>query len=76
MLDPAILTGAFDLTPSEAMLAADLLCGLTVVQVATKRGRSVATVRTHLASVLAKTDTTGQSDLVRLLSRLPRRTQH
>jgi DNA-binding CsgD family transcriptional regulator len=76
MPDPAILTGAFDLTPSEAILAADLLCGLTVVQVAAKRGRSVATMRTHLASVLAKTETARQSDLVRLLSRLPRIAQH
>ena len=70
--DPAILADAFDLTPSEAILAADLLCGLSVVEAAAKRGRSVATVRTHLASVLAKTGTARQSDLVRLLSRLPR----
>jgi DNA-binding NarL/FixJ family response regulator len=73
--DPAILADAFDLTPSEAILAADLLCGLSVVEAAAKRGRSVATVRTHLASVLAKTGTARQSDLVRLLSRLPRRTR-
>jgi hypothetical protein len=35
----------------------------------------VATVRTHLASLLAKTGTARQSDLVRLLSRLPRTTR-
>jgi DNA-binding CsgD family transcriptional regulator len=75
MPDPAILADAFDLTPSEAILAADLQCGLSVVEAAAKRGRSVATVRTHLASVLAKTGTARQSDLVRLLSRLPRRTR-
>ena len=73
--DPAILADAFDLTPSEAILAADLLGGLSVVEVTAKRGRSVATVRTHLAGVLAKTETARQSDLVRLLSRLPRRTR-
>jgi DNA-binding CsgD family transcriptional regulator len=73
--DPAILADAFDLTPSEAMLAADLLFGLSVGEAAAKRGRSVATVRTHLASLLAKTGTARQSDLVRLLSRLPRTTQ-
>jgi len=72
--DPAILADAFDLTPSEAILAADLLGGSSVVEAAAKRGRSVATVRTHLASVLAKTGTARQSDLVRLLSQLPRRT--
>jgi DNA-binding CsgD family transcriptional regulator len=74
MPDPAILADAFDLTPSEAILAADLLGGLSVVEAAAKRGRSVATVRTHLASVLAKPGTARQSDLIRLLSRLPRRT--
>ncbi len=75
MPDPAILAGAFDLTPSEAMLAADLLCGLSVVEAAAKRGRSVTTMRTHLANALAKTGTARQSDLLRLLSRLPRRTR-
>lgn len=73
--DPAILADAFDLTPSEALLAADLLCGLSVSEAAVKRTRSVATVRTHLASLLAKTGTARQSDLVRLLSRLPRTTR-
>ena len=34
-------------------------------------GSSVATVRTHLAILLAKTGTARQSDLIRLLSRLP-----
>lgn len=71
MPDPDVLAGAFDLTPSEAILAADLLCGLSIGEMAAKRGRSVATMRTHLASVLAKTGTTRQSDLVRLLVRLP-----
>jgi DNA-binding NarL/FixJ family response regulator len=71
MPEPAVLAGAFDLSPSEAILAADLLCGLSVAEAAVKRGRSVATMRTHLAAVLAKTGTARQSDLVRLLSRLP-----
>ena len=69
--DRDTLIGAFDLTPAEAALAADLLRGLSVAEAAAARGRSVATVRTHLASLLAKTATTRQSDLVRLLSRLP-----
>jgi len=75
MPDPVILADAFDFTPSEAILAADLLCGLSVGETAAKRGRSVATMRTHLASVLAKTGTARQSDLLRLLSRLPRTTR-
>jgi len=73
--DPAILADAFDLTPSEAVLAADLMCGLSVGEAAAKRGRSVATVHSHLASVLAKTGTSRQGDLVRLLSQLPRATR-
>ncbi len=75
MPDRTILIDAFDLTPSEAILAADLLCGLSVGEAAARRGRSVATMRTHLASILAKTGTARQSDLVRLLSRLPRTTR-
>jgi DNA-binding CsgD family transcriptional regulator/PAS domain-containing protein len=68
----ALLAEAFELTPAEADLAADLLCGLGVREIAARRERSIATVRTHLASVLAKTGTSRQSELVRLLMRLPR----
>ena len=73
MPDPAILIDAFELTPSEATLATDLLSGLSVAEAAEKQGRSVATARTHLAEgILAKTGTARQSGLVRLLSSLPR----
>jgi DNA-binding CsgD family transcriptional regulator len=72
---PAILSDAFDLTPSEATLATDLMCGLSVGEAAVKQGRSIATVRTHLASILAKTGNARQSSLVRLLSQLPRATR-
>ena len=68
----ALLAQAFELTPAEADVAADLLDGLSVREVAARSGRSIATVRTHLASVLAKTGTSRQSELVRLLMRLPR----
>ncbi len=70
--DRALMTEAFDLTRSEADLAADLLRGLTVAEVASASGRSIATVRTHLAHLLAKTGTTRQSELVHLLAQLPR----
>jgi DNA-binding CsgD family transcriptional regulator len=60
------------LTPAEADLAADLLAGLSVREIAADSGRSIATVRTHLASLLGKAGTARQSDLVRLLMRLPR----
>jgi DNA-binding CsgD family transcriptional regulator len=68
--EPALLMEAFGLTTAEAGLATDLMRGLSVVEVAASSGRSVATVRTHLASVLAKTGTARQSELVRLLARL------
>ncbi len=68
----ALLLEAFELTPAEADLAADLLAGLSVREIAAGTGRSIATVRTHLASLLAKTGTARQSELVRLLMRLPR----
>lgn len=70
--DPALLASAFDLTPAEASLAADLARGLTVAEAAQSGRRSIATIRTHLASILAKTGTTRQSDLMRLLMALPR----
>ena len=68
----ALLVEAFELTPAEADLATDLLAGLSVREIAAASERSVATVRTHLASLLAKTGTARQSELVRLLMRLPR----
>jgi DNA-binding CsgD family transcriptional regulator len=81
--EPALLMEAFGLTTAEAGLTTDLMRGLSVAEVAASSGRSIATVRTHLASVLAKTGTARQSELVRLLSRLasspraePRRGDH
>jgi DNA-binding CsgD family transcriptional regulator len=67
----ALLVEAFELTPAEADLAADLLGGLSVREIAAASERSIATIRTHLASLLAKTGATRQSELVRLLMRLP-----
>lgn len=74
--DPALLGETFGLTPAEAGLAANLLRGLSVGEVAADSKRSVATVRTHLASVLAKTETARQSELVGLLMRLPKTPEH
>lgn len=72
--DRALLGAAFGLTPAEGEVACDLLGGLSVGEIADCRKRSVATVRTHLANILAKTETTRQTDLIRLLMRLPRST--
>jgi DNA-binding CsgD family transcriptional regulator len=62
----------FGLTGAEAALAADLLAGESVRQIAERRGRSVNTVRTQLALLMAKTEVTRQSELIRVLASLPR----
>ena len=62
----------FGLTGTEAALAADLLAGQELREIAERRGRSINTVRTHLARVMAKTDVNRQSELMRLLASLPR----
>jgi DNA-binding CsgD family transcriptional regulator len=61
----------FGLTGAEAALAADLLAGRSVREIAERRGRSVNTVRTQLALLMAKTEVNRQSELMRLLASLP-----
>lgn len=68
---PEHLTALFGLTPSEASLAGQLLTGLGVREIAALSGRSIHTVRSVLARLLTKTETGRQSDLMRLLTRLP-----
>ena len=70
----ALLQQVFGLTRGEARLANQLLCGLSLQEIAEADGLSVATVRRHtkavLATVLAKTRTHRQAELVGLLARL------
>jgi len=67
------LKSAFRLTPSEAALAISLSRGETLADIARSRGTSVNTVRVQLRSAFAKTGCHRQSDLMRLVLRLPRR---
>jgi DNA-binding CsgD family transcriptional regulator len=60
------LRDLFGLTPAEARVACRLV-GETVDEVAEALGVGVATVRTHVQHLLAKTGTRRQSELVRLL---------
>lgn len=69
---PRLWREAFDLTPSEAALAALLMEGHSVESAAAARDCSPATVRVHLRHVFAKTGVSRQSDLVALLARLGR----
>lgn len=63
-----VLFGLFDLTPAEARVAAALVRGGSVESVAAAIGVSIETVRTQLKSVMAKTGTNRQTELVLLLS--------
>lgn len=55
-------------------VAQSVAAGLTVAEIARTRGRSVATVRNQLRSVMAKTASTRQADLILLLGTLAART--
>lgn len=61
-----VLRRAFDLTNAEAEVMRALAEGHSLAAIAALRGRSVATLRAQLKSVMAKTETTSQSELVRL----------
>lgn len=67
----AQLRQAFALTSAEAALADALLGGEDLAAIAARTHRSVNTLRTHLARVMAKTGVSRQSELVRLLLSLP-----
>jgi DNA-binding CsgD family transcriptional regulator len=62
----AALRGLYALTPAEARIAC-MLPDKTVDGIAEALGVSLATVRTHVQHLLAKTGTRRQSELVRLL---------
>ena len=67
---PAPLRRIFGLTAAEAKLAIQILQGETPADIARIHHVSVATVRSQLASVFAKTQTRRQSELVMLLTRI------
>lgn len=61
------LVRLFDLTLTEAELGRDLTAGRSLAEIATSRGRSINTLRTHLRNLMGKTEVNRQADLVRLL---------
>lgn len=63
------LGSLFGLTRAECALASRLLAGMSVEEAAAQRGIRVATARTQLSRIFAKTDTSRQSQLVTLLER-------
>jgi DNA-binding CsgD family transcriptional regulator len=58
----------FGLSPAEARLAAALLTGKTLSQIAANTGVRITTLRTQLGSILKKVGAERQSGLIRILS--------
>ena len=61
-----LLRTAFEFSPKEAEVVRGLTEGLTLQQLAEQRGRSIDTIRAQLKSIMAKTETRSQTELVRL----------
>jgi DNA-binding CsgD family transcriptional regulator len=66
----SLLQALFDLSATEANIAARISAGKTAEQIALTDAKSVDTVRNQLKSVLQKTGCRRQVDLVRLLTQL------
>jgi DNA-binding CsgD family transcriptional regulator len=62
-----LLQQFFDLTVTETQVALALCQGQSPTNIAQNTGTSITTVRFHLRALFAKTGTTGQTDLIRLL---------
>jgi DNA-binding CsgD family transcriptional regulator len=60
----------FGLTGAETELALSIACGYTLLEIAQSRNLSRTTIRSHLASLFAKTETRRQSELMALLTRM------
>lgn len=58
---------AFSLTQAEVEIVEGITLGLPIKEIADARGRSTETVRTQMRSILAKTETHSQSELVRVV---------
>ena len=67
----AVLRALYGLTPTESRLADFLLQGSDVREAADRLGTTLETARFHLKRVLAKTGTSRQTALMRLLLSLP-----
>ncbi len=61
----------YKLTPTEAIIAGKITEGLSTEKIAELRGCTVATIRQNIKSILQKTNTSKQQELVALLLRSP-----
>jgi DNA-binding CsgD family transcriptional regulator len=64
------IAAVFDLSPAEIRVLQQLLAGHAPAEIADDLGLAMPTVRSHLASIYAKTGTSRQCDLVRLATQL------
>lgn len=69
-IGPEDLAGLFGLTPTEAGIALSLAAGKAPRDIAAARGRSLATVRSQIRTVLRKTECATVLDIATLLTRL------
>ena len=67
--DQTVLTRHLGLSPAEAAVAADLVSGARVEDIARRRGVSLETIRSQIKTTLAKTQTQSQPQLIGLISR-------
>ena len=68
-----ILCSAFGLTQAEAWIALGIMQGESLTTIAAARGIAVATARTQLKSVFAKTATHRQAELAAFVGRIGHR---
>ncbi len=61
----ALMARAYDLTPSKRDVLSAFLDGASLADIASGRGRSLATVRTQFQRVLAKSGASSQAELMR-----------
>ena len=60
----------YGLTPAEAKVMIELSLGHDAKAIAEKLSLNIHTVRVHVARIVAKTETSRQVDLIRLLARV------
>jgi DNA-binding CsgD family transcriptional regulator len=70
MVPKSVARKLFKLTPAETDLVAMLVGGLSLADCADKLGITWETARTRLKAVLHKTDTTRQSELIMLMTKI------
>ena len=72
-VDADLVGDVLGLTPAESRVTVLLAMGRSVREIARQTGRTENTIRWTLKQALAKTDSTRQADLVRLVMQLPPR---